>query len=287
MLQAGEWTHAWGLFEHLSLVGLEPDRTTYNVLLDALWTGGQVKLAVAFLRQAMAKGHFLQPTMSLASQAAYQEAAEAEVLLPSASSPSAVSVGSSGQTEAGEDEASAVKAGAEEDGSRGAASSSSRAAHHLDLHEMTSGTAQASLMLWLARLGKMTAGRPAENCLPGEVRIVTGWGRHSRTVGRSPVRESVTSLLQSLNTPFTPSEGSAGKGMLVARGAALHACLHADKATVPMLQQLCGEGEGESDGEITAVLDASLLPISLPSFANKQSDEEGPPGGERGGRKSS
>jgi pentatricopeptide repeat protein len=65
---AGEWTHAWGLFEHLSLAGLEPERTTYNVLLDALWTGGQVKLAVAFLRQAMGKGHFLQPSMSLASQ---------------------------------------------------------------------------------------------------------------------------------------------------------------------------------------------------------------------------
>jgi hypothetical protein len=277
VFQAGEWTNAWGLFEHLSLVGLEPDRTTYNVLLDALWTGGQVKLAVAFLRQAMVEGHFLQPAMSLASQAAYQEAAEVP---PSASSsPSSVAV-ISAQNEAGEDEVSAAEAGQQEAGD-----GSGRAAHHLDLHEMTAGTAQASLMLWLARLGRLTAGRAAENCLPGEIRVVTGWGRHSRTVGRSPVRESVASLLQSLNSPFTQSEGNAG--LLVARGAAVHAWLHDDVAIVPMLQQLCGEDEGRGEGEgseratamhaLTAVLDPSLLPISLSSFA--KSDEEGIDGG--------
>jgi hypothetical protein len=79
---------------------------------------------------------------------------------------------------------------------------------------------------------------------------------------RSPVRESVAVLLQSLDAPFTLRKKNSG--LLVAGGRELHGWLHGDAGVLATLQQLCGEGEGPADMHgIAAVFDPMLLPSSL------------------------
>jgi pentatricopeptide repeat protein len=72
----------------------------------------------------------------------------------------------------------------------------------LDLHRMSAGVALASLTLWL---DATAAACWLPSRLPDSFLVVTGWGKNSVEVGKSPVKDGVTGFLESHNSPFEPT----------------------------------------------------------------------------------
>lgn len=87
----------------------------------------------------------------------------------------------------------------------------------LDLHSMSVGTASIVLPLWLSSLRDRVQGH--DGLFPAEVRIVTGWGKHSKADVKAPVRRTIMAELEALNSPFKAD--SENRGAFIARGSSL------------------------------------------------------------------
>ncbi|KAI3985494.1 hypothetical protein MKX01_033808 [Papaver californicum] len=77
----------------------------------------------------------------------------------------------------------------------------------INLHVMSNGTAITALsrtLVWFRK--KMIA----SGIGPSRIDIVTGWGRRSRVIGSSLVRQSVYELLDMFQFPFLPENGNSG-----------------------------------------------------------------------------
>eukprot|EP00241_Pyramimonas_parkeae_P003727 CAMPEP_0114238980 /NCGR_PEP_ID=MMETSP0058-20121206/8208_1 /TAXON_ID=36894 /ORGANISM="Pyramimonas parkeae, CCMP726" /LENGTH=667 /DNA_ID=CAMNT_0001351115 /DNA_START=622 /DNA_END=2625 /DNA_ORIENTATION=+ len=73
--------------------------------------------------------------------------------------------------------------------------------HDIDLHHVRSaGTAQ-TILRWYLRQLRTKALVDRQN-LPSNLKVITGWGRHSAVTGYSPVKERVVTLLEQLRSPF-------------------------------------------------------------------------------------
>jgi len=92
----------------------------------------------------------------------------------------------------------------------------SSASWQLDLHSMSLGTACVIFPMWLSCLrDQFKSGKQA----PGEVRVVTGWGKHSEADVRAPIRRMMVAGLGAMESPFKADPNNCGT--LVARGSAL------------------------------------------------------------------
>jgi hypothetical protein len=70
--------------------------------------------------------------------------------------------------------------------------------------------------MWLSCLrDQFKSGKQA----PGEVRVVTGWGKHSEADVRAPIRRVMVAGLGAMESPFKADPNN--RGTLVARGSAL------------------------------------------------------------------
>ncbi|KAL3691229.1 hypothetical protein R1sor_004880 [Riccia sorocarpa] len=92
----------------------------------------------------------------------------------------------------------------------------------LDLHRMFLGTANVTLFLWLQQLKARCIGGVK---FPSEVRVVTGWGKHSDVEGKSVLKETVAEFLERMKSPFRVD--SQNRGLLAARGSSLQSWLAA------------------------------------------------------------
>ena len=71
----------------------------------------------------------------------------------------------------------------------------------VDLHSIRAvGAAQTVLRQWLRGLRDHYL--VCFNDLPETCTVVTGWGRHSKVIGQSPVKARICSLLAALESPF-------------------------------------------------------------------------------------
>lgn len=95
-------------------------------------------------------------------------------------------------------------------------------AWELDLHHMFMGTANIALFLWLQQLKARCIGGVK---FPAEVRVVTGWGKHSDVEGKSVVKENVAEFLERMKSPFRVD--SQNRGVMTARGSSLQTWLNA------------------------------------------------------------
>lgn len=86
----------------------------------------------------------------------------------------------------------------------------------LDMHNMSVGTASIILPLWLSSLRYRVQ---QNDGFPAEVKLVTGWGKHSRTDVKAPVRTVIMAELEALKSPFKPY--GENKGAFFARGSSL------------------------------------------------------------------
>lgn len=108
----------------------------------------------------------------------------------------------------------------------------------LDLHHTRSaGTAQAILRYYLRNL--RTIALVDKRKLPAEVKVITGWGRHSVVMGYSPVKERTVSLLKALNSPFQVPDDN--PGVLIASGDLVHKWLVKEEI-VSLLRFVSGNG---------------------------------------------
>jgi len=108
----------------------------------------------------------------------------------------------------------------------------------LDLHHTRSaGTAQAILRYYLRNL--RTIALVDKRKLPTELKVITGWGRHSVVMGYSPVKERTLSLLKALNSPFQVPDDN--PGMLIATGDLVHKWLVKEEI-VSLLRFVSGNG---------------------------------------------
>lgn len=81
---------------------------------------------------------------------------------------------------------------------------------------MSLGTACVIFPMWLSCLrDQFKSGKQA----PGEVRVVTGWGKHSEADVRAPIRRMMVAGLGAMESPFKADPNN--RGTLVARGSAL------------------------------------------------------------------
>lgn len=86
----------------------------------------------------------------------------------------------------------------------------------LDLHNMSVGTASIVLSLWLSSLRDRLQ---RNDGFPAEVKIITGWGKHSKAEVKGPVRKVIMAELEALKSPFKAD--SENRGALIARGSSL------------------------------------------------------------------
>eukprot|EP00240_Pyramimonas_obovata_P002685 CAMPEP_0118925522 /NCGR_PEP_ID=MMETSP1169-20130426/3398_1 /TAXON_ID=36882 /ORGANISM="Pyramimonas obovata, Strain CCMP722" /LENGTH=798 /DNA_ID=CAMNT_0006866847 /DNA_START=254 /DNA_END=2650 /DNA_ORIENTATION=- len=108
----------------------------------------------------------------------------------------------------------------------------------LDLHHVRSaGTAQTILRWHLRTL--RTRGLVDRKRLPAELKVITGWGKHSAVTGHSPVKERVVQLLATIKSPFRIPEGNLG--CLVASGESVQQWLVKDEI-LSLLRFLSGNG---------------------------------------------
>lgn len=95
---------------------------------------------------------------------------------------------------------------------------------------MSLGTASVVFPMWLSCLrDQFKSGKQA----PGEVRVVTGWGKHSEADVRAPIRRMMVAGLGAMESPFKADPNN--RGTLVARGSALKQWL----LTLPSNWHLC------------------------------------------------
>lgn len=78
----------------------------------------------------------------------------------------------------------------------------------LDLHLMSSGAAQAMVHAWLLSMSAIVS---KGQKLPEIVSILTGWGKHSKVTGASPLRCVIETLLDSIGAPFHPERFNIGR----------------------------------------------------------------------------
>ncbi|XP_020581196.1 pentatricopeptide repeat-containing protein At2g31400, chloroplastic [Phalaenopsis equestris] len=99
----------------------------------------------------------------------------------------------------------------------------------LDLHLMSSGAAQAMVHAWLLRMSAIVS---RGQKLPEIVSILTGWGKHSKVTGASPLRRVIETLLDSIGAPFHMEQFNIGR--FVSTGAIAAAWLK-ESGTVTIL----------------------------------------------------
>jgi pentatricopeptide repeat protein len=108
----------------------------------------------------------------------------------------------------------------------------------VDLHHMRSpGTVQTILRFYLRNL--RTKALVDKQKLPRELKVITGWGRHSVVTGYSPVKERTVLLLQALNSPFLVPDNN--PGLLVAEGDLVYKWLVKEEI-VSLLRFVSGNG---------------------------------------------
>eukprot|EP00850_Spirogloea_muscicola_P019729 SM000197S05472 [mRNA] locus=s197:101492:105251:- [translate_table: standard] len=93
----------------------------------------------------------------------------------------------------------------------------------LDLHDLSVGASLSLLHAWLEEL---QAGWQWTEATPDQVRVITGWGKHSKT-GDSQVKAAVETELRAMSSPF--AEMAANSGSLASSGDAVKAWLQAPK----------------------------------------------------------
>ena len=86
----------------------------------------------------------------------------------------------------------------------------------LDLHSMSVGTASVIFPLWLSCLRDRFQ---RNDGFPVEVRLVTGWGKHSKADVKAPVRKMIMAELEALKSPFKAD--SENRGAFITRGFSL------------------------------------------------------------------
>ena len=77
--------------------------------------------------------------------------------------------------------------------------------HRLDLHEMTATAAVAAVVVWLSAVEVA-----APSSVPETMTVVTGWGKHSKLVGQSPMKAAVVGWLEEHQAPFRPVPNNPG-----------------------------------------------------------------------------
>jgi hypothetical protein len=86
----------------------------------------------------------------------------------------------------------------------------------LDLHNMSVGTASIVFPLWLSSLRDRFQ---RNDGLPVEVRLITGWGKHSKADVKAPVRKMILAELEALKNPFKADNEN--RGAFITRGSSL------------------------------------------------------------------
>lgn len=86
----------------------------------------------------------------------------------------------------------------------------------LDLHNMSVGTASIVFPLWLSSLRDRFQ---RNDGLPVEVRLITGWGKHSKADVKAPVRRMILAELEALKNPFKADNEN--RGAFITRGSSL------------------------------------------------------------------
>ncbi|PKU68253.1 pentatricopeptide repeat-containing protein At2g31400, chloroplastic [Dendrobium catenatum] len=99
----------------------------------------------------------------------------------------------------------------------------------LDLHLMSSGAAQAMVHSWLLSMSAIIS---KGQKLPQVVSILTGWGKHSKVTGASPLRRVIQTLLNSIGAPFHLERFNIGR--FVSPGAIASAWLR-ESGTITLL----------------------------------------------------
>jgi len=108
----------------------------------------------------------------------------------------------------------------------------------LDLHHVRSaGTAQ-TILRWHLKTLRTTALVDRQR-LPSELKLITGWGKHSTVTGQSPVKDRVVQLLAAIKSPFEMPEDNIG--CLVASGELVHQWLVKDEI-MSLIRFLSGNG---------------------------------------------
>lgn len=75
----------------------------------------------------------------------------------------------------------------------------------MDLHEMTATAAVAAVVVWLSAVEAA-----APSSVPATMTVVTGWGKHSKSVGQSPMKAAVVAWLEENQAPFRPVPNNPG-----------------------------------------------------------------------------
>uniref|UniRef100_A0A2P2KX66 Smr domain-containing protein n=1 Tax=Rhizophora mucronata TaxID=61149 RepID=A0A2P2KX66_RHIMU len=78
----------------------------------------------------------------------------------------------------------------------------------LDLHLMSSGAARAMLHAWLLNIRSIVF---EGHELPKLLSILTGWGKHSKVVGNSALRQAIQALLTGMGAPFRLAKCNLGR----------------------------------------------------------------------------
>ncbi|KAJ4954498.1 hypothetical protein NE237_011281 [Protea cynaroides] len=78
----------------------------------------------------------------------------------------------------------------------------------LDLHLMSSGAAQAMLHAWLLNIRSIVF---EGHELPKFVRILTGWGKHSKVAGDGTLKGAIGALLRGIGAPFHVAKCNIGR----------------------------------------------------------------------------
>jgi hypothetical protein len=86
------------------------------------------------------------------------------------------------------------------------------------MHKMSIGTASVILPLWLRYLSHQFESDVHEK-LPVEVRLVTGWGKHSEGDVKAPMRTVIINELAALASPFKVD--SQNRGAIHAQGSSV------------------------------------------------------------------
>ena len=132
----------------------------------------------------------------------------------------------------------------------------------LDVRTMSAGVAQARTVYWLAGMHRRAIGADGSEP-PSEMRVVTGLGKLTEKAGRSPMREAISTLLQTMGSPFKALEDN--PGLLSSSGVAMWDWLKDTEGLGLLLEEMCGgEQPGVVGDGIASLLDPTLIPISFP-----------------------
>ena len=205
--RAGAWQQALELVEQAKIDGIRLEAPAYNNLVHACVRAGEWRQALAAQEDMQAVGVKRNQLSYLGGLSAATQGDDAEVAL------SLASAIRSEDWELSPLHYATIVAAFEDTGSWDAATAylcEAQAQGYLecamtvstvDLHSIRqAGCAQTLLRQWLR--GLRGHGLVYFNDLPETLTVVTGWGRHSKVIGQSPVKGRICSLLAALDSPF-------------------------------------------------------------------------------------